>query len=349
MDDRAPNLAVLLAWGMLNTLFPLTLGILALASFVLRDSGRLNELTGTLFGLVPADTAQTLRRILAQTQENAGAAGIISLLLLLFSGSNFFATMQMVFNLAYHVPDRNVVAQRAMAVVMLLFVTALLLVSTTAYGLGTLVGALAITAPIGAVLARVIGWSISIVSALVMFLLLFKTLPNKPQRWSHSLPGAIIAAALFFVILQVFPLYVAIFGKSFAAYAAFGIFFVLMLWLFLLGLVLVLGVELNAYFEAPGRSSALAATAARAEKGQVRLRWRPGAVQALAIASARTADREANADQSLSSTSLPLHNASTKSARFGAGNSLIGLVGLIVAAFLLRTYWLGGQPVSARR
>jgi hypothetical protein len=27
MDDRAPNLAVLLAWGTLNTLFPLVLGI----------------------------------------------------------------------------------------------------------------------------------------------------------------------------------------------------------------------------------------------------------------------------------------------------------------------------------
>jgi uncharacterized BrkB/YihY/UPF0761 family membrane protein len=43
MDDRAPNLAVLLAWGTLNTLFPLVLGIVAIAGFVLRDPQRLDQ------------------------------------------------------------------------------------------------------------------------------------------------------------------------------------------------------------------------------------------------------------------------------------------------------------------
>src|SRR5438105_3765669 len=140
MDDRVPNLAVLLAWGTLQTLFPLVLGMLAISGLVLRDPQRLEQLTSALLSLAPGEAATTLRDILTTTRDSAGAATIISVLLLLFSGSNFFANMQMVFNLAYHVEDRNMVVQRVVAVVMLLLVTALLLISTTAYGLGNVIG-----------------------------------------------------------------------------------------------------------------------------------------------------------------------------------------------------------------
>src|SRR5712691_11516519 len=39
LQDEAPNLAALLAWGMLSTLLPLLLGILAVAGLLLRDNG----------------------------------------------------------------------------------------------------------------------------------------------------------------------------------------------------------------------------------------------------------------------------------------------------------------------
>ena len=139
-DDRVPNLGVLLAWGTLNTLFPLFLGMLAISGFVLRDPQRLNQLSDSLFSLAPQQAATTLRDILTTTRDSAGAASIVSVALLLFSGSNFFANMQMVFNLAYHVEDRNFILQRVVAIIMLLIVTALALVSTTAYVLGNAIG-----------------------------------------------------------------------------------------------------------------------------------------------------------------------------------------------------------------
>jgi uncharacterized BrkB/YihY/UPF0761 family membrane protein len=51
--------------------------------------------------------------------------------------------------------------------------------------------------------------------------------------------------------LHLFPFYLSLFGQGFEAYAAFGVFLILMLWLYLLGLVLVMGVELNAFLERP--------------------------------------------------------------------------------------------------
>jgi membrane protein len=362
MDDRAPNLAVLIAWGTLNTLLPLILGILALAGFVLRDPDRLNQLTAAMFSILPADAAQTLQGILTTTRENAGTAGILSILLLLFSGTNFFGNMEMVFNMAYHVEDRNLIMQRVVALIMLVIVTALLVVSTTAYGLGNLVGALPIGVPVGPVLGRAIGWLVSIVSALVMFLLLYKILPNKPQGWRQTLPGAVAATVAFFIILQLFPLYLAIFGKGFQAYAAFGVFLLLMFWLYLLGLVLVAGAELNAFLEEPGRSTALAASKAKAEKGQAQVRDDGGAVEAEATGVGWTGGEESGGgaedrpgpfgrkpvpagarqpEQPADRGRQPGRPAPTLAGK------LIGLVGLTIAAVLLRGRALNkSEPAS---
>jgi membrane protein len=351
MDDRAPNLAVLLAWGALTTMFPLILGILAIAGFVLRDQQRVDQLSSTLFSIMPQEAAGTLTQILASTRESAGAASVISVLLLLFSGSSFFANMAMVFDLAYHVDDRNFVVQRVVAVVMLIIVTALILVSTTAYGLGNLIGSVPIGVPVGGpVLGRAVGWSISILSAIVMFLLLYKILPNKPQGWRQTVPGALLATVLFFLILQVFPLYLAIFGKGFQAYAAFGVFLLVMFWAYLLGLVLTAGAELNAFLEEPGRSTALAETTARAQKGQVQMEQSSGAVETVAAGSASTGGQEPNAPRRRGGFFGPANApsaqptpSSTNAAsggreaapRVGIGGRLIGLVGLLGAAFLL--------------
>lgn len=358
-DDRAPNLAVLLAWGTLNTLLPLTLGMLAISGFVLRDPERLSQLTNVVFSVLPSEAAQTLQGILTSTRQSAGTAGLISLLLLLFTGTNFFANMQMVFNMAYHVEDRNMLLQRVISLVMLVIATALLLVSTTAYGLGNLIGSLPIAVPVGPVLGRLIGWIISIASAILLFLLLYKILPNKPQGWKQTLPGALMATVLFFVILQVFPLYTALFPPN-QAYAAFGVFLVLMFWLYLLGLVLVAGAELNAFLEEPGRSTALAASKARAEKGQAQVRQTGGTVEAEATGTAWAGGEETGgtAEEKPGPFGRRPARAGAEQrgrpeavgARAGGGSSiagkLIGFAGLAVAALLLRGQHstAGSQP-----
>jgi membrane protein len=246
--------------------------------------------------------------------------------------------MQMVFNLAYHVEDRNMLLQRVISLIMLVIATALLLVSTTAYGLGNLIGSLPIAVPVGPVLGRLIGWVISIASAILMFLLLYKILPNKPQGWKQTLPGALLAAVLFFVILQVFPLYTTLFPPN-QAYAAFGVF-----------LVLVAGAELNAFLEEPGRATALAASKARAEKGQAQVQQTGGTVEAEATGTAWAGGEEtagATKDRPGPFGRTPARTRAEQrgqpeavGAQGGGGSSiagkLIGFAGLAVAAALLR-------------
>ena len=79
---------------------------------------------------------------------------------------------------------------------------------------------------------------------------------------------------LFFVIVQVFPLYMALFPPN-QAYAVFGVFLVFTFFLYLLGFVFVLGAELNAFLQEPARSAALAEATKKAHQGQASSTSRP--------------------------------------------------------------------------
>lgn len=107
MDDRAPNLAALLAWGTLSAILPLLLGVLSLAGLVLRDPQTLDKVSNTVLAVVPPEAAKPLGDAITGVREgNAAPAGIVAIVLLLVNGSNFFANMSSVFDQAYHVPDR---------------------------------------------------------------------------------------------------------------------------------------------------------------------------------------------------------------------------------------------------
>ena len=137
----------------------------------------------------------------------------------------------------------------------------------------------------GPVLAKVISWSVSIVSTLLLFVLLYKVLPNAEQGWRNVLPGTLVAVVLFFLILQLFPLYVALFPPN-QAYAVFGVFLVFTFFLYLLGFVFVIGAELNAFLQEPARSAALAEATKKAHQGQAQFDESSGAVTAEATGDA---------------------------------------------------------------
>jgi membrane protein len=271
MDDRALTLASLVAWGMLNTFLPLLLGILALVGALLGDSPGAAAAEETLLASLPAEASTLVRDSLASIQHAAGAAGLVSLGLLLFNGSNFFVTLESVFDLAYHVPERDLVTQRLVSFAALFVLTGLLLLATAAAAVGGVFGqAVASALPrLWSVVDAGLATAVSVIGLVATFVLMYWAMPNTRHSLRQSLPGALVASALFVAVLRIFPLYVALFGQGFSVYAAFGTVLLFMFWLYIVGVVLVGGAELNAFLQEPERSVAKASLAARAVTGQL--------------------------------------------------------------------------------
>ena len=339
-DDQGTNLAALLAWGTLNTLLPLLLGILAITGLVLRDSQRVDQVYSTLVALVPQEAAGPLGNALdGVRRESAAPASIIGVVLLLYNGSSFFSNMASVFDQVFHVDDRNILLKPLVSVGMLVISTALLLTSVVTLGLGSIIDALAQVFGIGPVMGRLVTWTISILSAVLLFWLLYRVLPNKRQTWGQALPGALLATVLFFVILLVFPLYVTFFPPN-QAYAVFGIFLVLTFWLYLLGIVFVLGAELNAFLQEPARSVALAEATQQAQRGKASIKQEPGRVHARSQGTAPSFQgSEGSAAAQVTQEDQrgePHEGHEGVQPRPGIGGRVLGLIGLIVAALVLR-------------
>jgi membrane protein len=340
LDDQAPNLASLLAWSSLSAILPLILGVLSVAGLLLRDPQVLDQVYNTLLALLPAQAAGPVADALEGVRASAGPAGFIALVLLLYNGSSFFSNMASVFNQAYHVKSRNFLVERLIAVAMLLITTILLVISTLALGLGSLVGNVPLAWSIGPTLARGISWSISILSAFLLFVLSYKLLPNARQGWRAVLPGAILASVLTFASSLVFPLYVSFFPPN-HAYALFGVFLLFTFWLYVLGFIIVLGAELNAFLEQPSRSVALAEAASAALQGRVEYALQTDQVRARATGSAPAMQGGGVFGSSRRSPAVQVGQqvqpAPAESPRSGSvGGRLLGFVGLLVAVLLLR-------------
>src|SRR5262249_50776108 len=182
--------------------------------------------------------------------------------------------------------------------------------------------------------------------------------------WGSVIPGTVLSCVLIFLISQLFPLYVALFPPN-HAYSVFGVFLVLTFWLYLLGIVLVLGAELNAFVEQPARSAALAEATAAAQRGRAHYNQQSRTVDAEARGDApalrgggvlgtpvRSAGEQLAADQGgaeqTGAADRNTEEAAPPPPRAGLAGRLVGLVGLVLAALLLRGSMNGRERVNAQ-
>jgi membrane protein len=93
-------------------------------------------------------------------------------------------------------------------------------------------------------------WLILAVILLVVLALIYWLLPNHSLAFRYSIPGALFSAFGWLVLSQGFSLYVSVAGGAAAGSGAFGVFIILMLWLYLSAIVFLLGGLINViYFQ----------------------------------------------------------------------------------------------------
>lgn len=93
-------------------------------------------------------------------------------------------------------------------------------------------------------------WLILSVVLLVVLTLIYTFLPNHELSFKYAIPGAIFSAIGWLILSQGFSFYVSVAGGAAAGSGAFGVFIILMLWLYLSAIVFLIGALINAvYFQ----------------------------------------------------------------------------------------------------
>jgi len=210
------------------------------------------------FGIAPSDAADLFGnslRHLSQRSSTGLTLALVGLGLALWSASNAMSTVISALNVAYDREDsRGFVRSRLVAVVMAVFVGAAALLAGTLLVMGPhlqawLGSALDARRPVE--LAWWIGqWPILIAGLLFAFAVVLYLGPDvEHRRWQLISPGSVVAVVVWLVVSSAFSFYTAHFGTYDKTWGTLGAVIVTLIWLWLAGLSLLFGGELNAETE----------------------------------------------------------------------------------------------------
>ena len=112
-------------------------------------------------------------------------------------------------------------------------------------------------------------WLVTIAAVTLLFSGYYYLGPNRPApRWQWVSPGGLVGSAIFLAASLGFSFYVARFGNYGKTYGAFAGVAILIFWLYLTGIAVLLGGEINAEAE---REAAAQAGHPQAQAGAEKL------------------------------------------------------------------------------
>ena len=213
-----------------------------------------NMVSDAIRGFVPHNLQSFVLMVVSEVYDRSTAVVPISAIMALWSAGKAMQSLSNGLNTIYHVKEtRNWLITRIYAVFYTMLFGLAIIASLLLLVLGNRiqVAAAKYIPVLGRLIGRIIGARTFLVFGVlfVVFLLLYKVIPNRRATFKSQVPGAAMIAVGWSVFSYFFSLYFELFPNFSNMYGSLTALIMLMLWLYICMNLVLYGAEINAYFE----------------------------------------------------------------------------------------------------
>jgi membrane protein len=254
-EDEVFTRSAALAYYFVFALFPMIFFLMAMLGFLAQSHSLQSSLLNYTARFMPGEASSLVQKTLQEIANNSsGLKLVLGLALALWSGSGGVISIMDALNGCYHVNDaRPWWKRRLVSIALTVAISALIILALTIvlYGseIAGFVGAHTGLSTAVVTMWRFAQWPVALFFVVMSFALLYYWGPDAEQQWQWITPGSLVGVLVWIGVSMLFRTYLHFFNSYSKTYGSLGAVIVLLFWLYISGLAILLGGEINSEIE----------------------------------------------------------------------------------------------------
>ena len=248
LNEDSLAVAACIAYHSLLCVFPFLLLLVGLSGYYVKHHELAGRLTIILERYLPVNPDFIMRN-LEGISRAYGRVGFFSFLLLLWGSSGLFLPLEKALNRAWEAEkERSWLRRQLLALGMAVVVGVLILLSSTVVGVNVYIhgwvrrGGHVFPSALLALAYHLLIVAATFSLTLMMFVILFKILPNRHMSFAQVLPSALLTAVFWEGARSLFTLLLPVFNYG-HVYGSIGVVVALMSWMYISSAVMLFGAQ----------------------------------------------------------------------------------------------------------